>query len=147
MGVKNGSATLHSITDLTLAEVALMCRRIADKKGISPRIVADCSNLIYIFKGSYTPVVISLVNHFNKFTTAGIIVVPVCDGHVRPIAKQATNIRIASREKTRITALQLRSRIREIKDKTFGVREGTTYRGEVREAERNKVQGYCSTQL
>ena len=117
MGVKNGSSTLHSITDLSLAELAHICRRMADKKGISPRIVADCSNLIYIFKGSYTPVVISLVNHFNKFTTAGLIIVPVCDGHVRPTAKQATNIRIASREKTRITALQLRSRIREIKDK------------------------------
>ena len=64
---------------------------------------------------------ISLVNHFNKFTTAGMIVVPVCDGHVRPTAKQATNVRIASREKTRITALQLRSRIREIKDKLSNV--------------------------
>ena len=118
IGVKNGSATLHSITDLTLAEVAHMCRRMADNhKGISPRIVADCNNLIYIFKGSYTPVVKSLVNHFDKFTTAGLVVVPVCDGRVRPTAKQATNVRIASREKTRITALQLRSRIREIKDK------------------------------
>ena len=118
MGVKNGSATLHSITDLTLAEVAHMCRRMAvNHKGISPRIVADCNNLIYIFKGSYTPVVKSLVNHFDKFTTAGLVVVPVCDGRVRPTAKQATNVRIASREKTRITALQLRSRIREIKDK------------------------------
>ena len=117
MGVSNGSATLHSITDLTLAEVALLCRRVADNKGILPRVVADCSNLIYIFKGSYTPVEKSLANFFNKFTTAGIIVVPVCDGHVRPTAKQATNIRIASHKKTRITALQLRSQIQEIKDK------------------------------
>jgi hypothetical protein len=126
MGVPHGSSTLHSITDLTLADLAHICRRMADKKGISPRIVADCSNLIYIFKGSYTPVVISLVNHFNKFTTAGLIIVPVCDGHVRPTAKQATNVRIASREKTRITALRLRSRIREIKDELSNTEETET---------------------
>jgi hypothetical protein len=92
MGVKNGSATLHSITDLTLAKVAHMCCRLADNKGISPRVVANCSNLIYIFKSSYTPIAISLVNHFKKLTTAGIIVVPVCDSYVRPTAKQATKV-------------------------------------------------------
>ncbi len=74
MGVKNGSATLHSITDLMLAKVAHMCCRLAE------------------FKSSYTPIAISLVNHFKKLTTAGIIVVPVCDGYVRPTAKQATNV-------------------------------------------------------
>ena len=95
MGVKNGSATLHAITNLTLAEVAILCRRLADKEATSPRIVADCSNLVYMFKGSHTPVVLSLVNHFSKFTAAGLTIVPVCDGHIRPAAKQATNIRIA----------------------------------------------------
>ncbi len=120
MGIKNASTTLHSITNLTLANVGHKCRRLAEMKGISPRIVADCSNLIYIFKGSYIPVVQSLVNHFSKFITAGVIVVPVCDGLVRPTAKQATNVQIAQQEKTRIAALQLQSKIWEIKNKLAG---------------------------
>lgn len=116
MGVKKGSLTLHSITDLTLADIAHMCRQLAPKNDIAaPRVVADCSNLVYIFKDSYTPVAVSLANFFHKFTVVGIVVSPVCDGHVRPTVKQASNIRIADQEKCRISALQLRSRMREIK--------------------------------
>jgi hypothetical protein len=116
MGIKKGALTLHSITNLTLADIAHICRRLAEKNDIPvPRVVADCSNLVYIFKDSYTPVVASLANFFHKFTVAGIVVAPVCDGHIRPTAKQATNIRIADQEKSRISALQLRSRMREIK--------------------------------
>jgi hypothetical protein len=43
--------------------------------------------------------------------------VPVCNGPVCPTAKQATNVRTAQQEKTQIAALQLRSKIWEIKDK------------------------------
>jgi hypothetical protein len=82
----------------------------------SPRVVADCSNLAYIFNRSYTPVTVLLANHFGKFTMAGVVIIPVCDGHVCPTAKQAANVWIADQEKRHISALQLHSRIREIKD-------------------------------
>jgi hypothetical protein len=47
MGVKNGAKTLHSISGLTLADVALMCKGLATEQQILPRIVADCSNLLF----------------------------------------------------------------------------------------------------
>ncbi len=117
MGVAKGSSTLHSIVELTLANVAHLCRRLAKKNGVpSPRVVCDCSNLVYIFKDSYTPVVIFLANHFWKFTAAGVVFVLVCDGNIFPTAKPATNVRIANQEKRHISALQMHSRIREIKE-------------------------------
>ncbi len=115
IGVTKGSQTLHSIIHLTLADIAVLCRRLGDKDGIPPRIVGDCSNLVYKFSG-HSSAVASLANHFRKFATAGVIIVPVCDGRFCPIAKQATNIRIAAQKKSRIAALQLRSRIRELKE-------------------------------
>jgi hypothetical protein len=36
MGIKNASTTLHSITDITLADVGHKCQRLAEMKGISP---------------------------------------------------------------------------------------------------------------
>jgi hypothetical protein len=51
-----------------------------------------------------------------KIATARVIVVPVCDGRVCQIAKQATNIWIATHEKSRIAALQLQSQICELKE-------------------------------
>jgi hypothetical protein len=117
MGVKEGSVSLHSITNLTLANLAHMCRWLAEKNdSTAPRVVADCSNLVYIFKDSYTPVAVLLANFFCKLTVAGVAVAPVCDGKVRPTAKQATNIQNANQEKSCIVALQFCSRIRVIKD-------------------------------
>ena len=88
MGIKKGSLTLHSITNLMLVDVAHICRQLAEKNDISTlKVVTDCSNLVYIFKDSHTPVAISLANFFHKFTVAGVIISPVCDGHVHPAAK------------------------------------------------------------
>jgi hypothetical protein len=122
MGVMKGSLTLHSIVELTLANVAHLCRQFAKKNGVpSPRVVCDCSNLVYIFKDSYTPVVISLANHFWKFIAAGVVIVPVCNGNIRPTAKQTTNIQIADQERRCISTLQLHSRICEIKEELVNI--------------------------
>ena len=70
MGIKKGSLTLHSITNLMLVDVAHICRQLAEKNDISTlKVVTDCSNLVYIFKDSHTPVAISLANFFHKFTS------------------------------------------------------------------------------
>ncbi len=123
MNVAKGPLTLHSIVDLTLANVAHLCRPLAKKNGVPyPRVVCDCSNLVYIFKDSYTPVVILLANHFWKFTAARVVIVPVCDGNICPNAKQATNVRIAYQKKRRIFALQLHSRICEINEALLTIR-------------------------
>ena len=63
MGVTKGSQTLHSIIDLTLADIAVLCRWLGDKNGILPRIVADCSNLVYVLNGHSSAVVL-FANHF-----------------------------------------------------------------------------------
>jgi hypothetical protein len=82
---------------------------LAEKNDITtPRVVAE---------DNYTlPVAVLLANFLHKFTVAGVVVVPVCDGNIRQLAKQATNIWIAGQEKSCISALQLCSRIRGIND-------------------------------
>jgi hypothetical protein len=47
MGVKNGAKKLHSVTGLSLTDVAVMSKGPTSEKQILPRIVADCSNLLF----------------------------------------------------------------------------------------------------
>ncbi|KAL3771525.1 hypothetical protein ACHAWU_003700 [Discostella pseudostelligera] len=116
MGVKNGAKTLHSVTGLTLADVAAMGKGLANEKQIMPRIVADCSNLLFVFS-KCTSVVSAVAGHLSRIAASGVIMVPVCDGAIRPISKQATNKRIADKELSRIKAFHCRTKMIELKNR------------------------------
>ena len=55
--------------------------------------------------------------HLLRIAATGIIMVPVCDGPIRPISKQATNKRIADKELSRIKAYHCRAKILELKNR------------------------------
>ena len=116
MGVKNGAKTLHSISCLTLADITQICKGLAAEQKILPRIVADCSNLLFIFS-KCTSAVSAVASHLSRIAATGIIMVPVCDGPIRPISKQATNKRIADKELSRIKAYHCRAKILELKNR------------------------------
>lgn len=116
MGVKNGSKTLHSVTGLSLNDIAIMSKGLASEKKILPRIVADCSNLLFLFS-KCTSVVSAVAGHLSRIAATGVVMVPVCDGAMRPISKQATNKRIAEKELSRIKAHHCRAKIVELKNR------------------------------
>lgn len=111
MGGKSGSAALHSIKTSSLTDVVDICNGLATELGMDrPRVVADMSNIAYIFSKS-SSVIASVANHLVKWAGLGLIMAAVCDG-IRPICKQATNQRIANKEKSRIKAFNIRKDIR-----------------------------------
>ena len=117
MGVKTGSKVLHKVTGLSYADCAAISRGIAAERKIDkPRVVADCNNIVFAFSKSSNSTH-SVANHQMKWASTGIVMAPVLDGKVRPICKQATNERIAIREKTRIKAFNLRKDIRKAKER------------------------------
>ena len=111
MGVKNGAKCLHSLSGLTYADLAVISRGIGLQNSTAttaapPVIGVDCSN-VWFHAGK---TIEGTINFMARLANAGFEVVPVCDG-TRPIAKQATPLRIADRERTRIQAFKLRTEI------------------------------------
>jgi hypothetical protein len=111
MGVKNGSKCLHSLSGLTYADLVVISRGLALQNSnaptpVTPVIGVDCSN-IWFHAGK---TVEGVVNFMARLANAGFRTVPVCDG-TRPIAKQATPLRNANRERERIKAFILRTEI------------------------------------
>ena len=115
MGIKDGKQVLSSITQLSIFDVACMAKGVANERGMdSPTIVADCSNIAYVFSKAAS-ITVSVVTHLVKWANTGLIVIPVCDGHIRPVCKQATNERIANSDKKRIKSYKQRKAIRKAK--------------------------------
>ena len=152
MGVKNGSKTLHSVTGLTLADVAQMCKGLTAEQQILPRIVADCSNLLFVFS-KCTSAVSAVAGHLSRIAATGVVMVPVCDGPIRPISKQATNKRIADKELSRIKAYHCRDKVVELKNRLVQEslnqeeRDAIAITGEIRkfdtQIKRNETQSQC----
>lgn len=150
MGVKNGAKTLHSISGLTLADVAQMCKGLAAEQQILPRIVADCSNLLFVFS-KCTSAVSAVAGHLSRIASTGVVMVPVCDGPIRPISKQATNKRIADKELSRIKAYHCRAKIAELRNRliqeSLNQEERDAISGEIRklggQMKRNETQSHC----
>jgi hypothetical protein len=150
MGVKNGAKTLHSISGLTLTDISRICKGLAGEKQILPRIVADCSNLLFIFS-KCASAVSAVAGHLSRIAATGVVMVPVCDGPVRPISKQATNKRIADKELSRIKAYHCRTKIVELKNRlaleSLNQAERDAITGEIRKLDaqmkRNETQSYC----
>ena len=150
MGVKNGSKTLHSVTGLTLVDVAQMCKGLAAEQQLLPRIVAECSNLLFVFS-KCTSVVSAVAGHLSRIAATGVVMVPVCDGPIRPISKQATNKRIADKELSRIKAYHCRAKVVELKNRlvqeSLNQEERDAITGEIRkfdtQIKRNETQSQC----
>ena len=150
MGVKNGSKTLHSVTGLTLADVAQMCKGLAAEQQILPRIVADCSNLLFVFS-KCTSVVSAVAGHLSRISATGVVMVPICDGPIQPISKQATNKRIADKELSRIKAYHCRAKVVELKNRlvqeSLNQEERDAITGKIRkfdtQMKRNETQSQC----
>lgn len=115
MGVANGVQTLYSLKGLTLGDVTDISRALAEEHGIFPTIDVDCSNVCFKVGKSAA----SLSSFLMKYAQTGVCVKPVCDGVVRPISKQATNKRKASREKSRIKAVIARSELRVLRSRLY----------------------------
>jgi hypothetical protein len=150
MGVKSGAKTLHSVSGLTLTDIAIMCKGLAAEKQILPRIVADCSNLLFVFSKCISAVS-AVAGHLSRIAATGVVMVPICDGPIRPISKQATNKRIADKELSRIKSYHCRAKIVQLKNQLAhesmnqDERDATT--GEIRKLDaqmkRNETQSHC----
>lgn len=115
MGATDGSKTLHSLTELSQKDVADIVKGRARDLGIDrPIVVVDVMNIAFVFSKAVS-ITMAVVNHLGKWAKTGIVIVPVCDGNIRPICKQATNQRIAASEKCRVKAFQYRVKIRRAK--------------------------------
>ena len=79
---------------------------LAAEKYRKPKVVADCSNIVYIFSKA-CPQTEAVANHLLKLTNPGIIMVPVYDRVVHPVWKQAKNQSIAMSKMPRIKAFQI----------------------------------------
>ena len=79
MGVTQASKYLHSVSKLTLVEIASICTGLARELGILPRVVVDCSNLAFIYTNYISPTD-AVAKHLARFAAPGIVIVPVCDG-------------------------------------------------------------------
>ena len=114
MGVKNGSKFLHSCSKLTLTEVSTIAKGLARDSSIQPRVVVDCSNVVFVYNHYLTPTD-AVAKHLSRLAAPGLVIVPVCDGPNRPVAKQATHARNAAREVCRIASIVNRDDIRLLK--------------------------------
>jgi len=120
MGVSRGAQTLHHLRGLKMANVATILTAYAREAGVmdaNPQLTidVDCSNACFIVGKSVT----GLASLLMKWANAGFHVVPICDGHHRPISKQATNQRKANREKKRIMSLVIRGELGELRRRLY----------------------------
>jgi hypothetical protein len=109
MGVNKGSETLAHLKKLSRADVAAILRGLYEAKRSTnelnmaqPTIDGDSNNIAFVIATKSDNKSASLGTYYRDWAYCGLKVVPVVDGDVRPTAKQATNERIAKREKSRI---------------------------------------------
>lgn len=115
MGVRNGSKFLHSCSKLTLSEVSIIANGLAARgSNTKAQVVVDCSNMVFIYNHYLNPID-AVAKHLAQLGTPGLVIVPVCDGPKRPVAKQATHMRNASREVCRIASIANRDDIQLLK--------------------------------
>jgi hypothetical protein len=137
MGFAHGKTVLASLARLYWADIKDICRGLASEYGMdTPTVDVDCSNVCYR-KGKTARGVSAFLVALSKL---GAAVVPVCDGR-RPIAKQATNVRFADREKKRIGAYVLRMEIlslqRKLKTESLTETEKNDIRGTIDSKQRS----------
>ena len=96
-----GAQVLYSLHGLKMGDIVDICHGLATEQGmVTLTIDVDGSNVCFKVGKN----VQSVVRHLVKWASTGLCIVPVCDGKVRPIYKQATNKCKADRDKNRIEA-------------------------------------------
>ena len=109
MGVKSGSEALYHMTGLSRADVAAICRGLyEDRRGTDgftmsqPTIDGDSNNICCVIARNSDNKSVLVGAYYRDWALCGLNVAPIVDGDVRPTCKQATNVRIANKEKARI---------------------------------------------
>jgi hypothetical protein len=115
MGLKHGAQVLYALKGLSAGDVVDICKKLAEENGTSPTIDVDCSNICFKVGKNIS----SLSSYLMKWAETGLCVTPVCDGYIRPISKQATNERKATRDKNRIRASIARTKLRTLRSKLY----------------------------
>ena len=99
-----------------MGDIVDICCGLASEQGmVTPTIDVDCSNVCFKVGKN----VQSVVKHLVKWAGTGLCIVPVCDGTVRPICKQASNKRKADRDKNRIKASIIRKDLRSLNRRAY----------------------------
>ena len=124
MGVKKGSDTLYHATRLTRANLGHIIRGLWDERKQSneqeflmnkPTIDGDSNNICHVIARKSELKSSAVAEFYKQWSTCGIKVVPIVDGDVRPTCKQASNERIAERDKNRIRAFLLLKEVNKMK--------------------------------
>ena len=109
MGVESGAQTLHHLKHLTRADIAEIARGLYEERRTDegfnmaqPTIDGDSNNVCYVVAMKSCSKSEKVAAFYNDWAQCGLAVIPVTDGDVRPTCKQASNLRIADREKERI---------------------------------------------
>jgi hypothetical protein len=111
MGLKHGAQVLYAFKGLTTGDVVDICNKLAEEYGTSRTIDVDCSNICFKVGKN----IVSLSSFLMKWAETGL-----CDGYIRrPISKQATNERKATRDKNRIRAAIARTKLRTLRSKLY----------------------------
>ena len=87
VGVSQGGEYLHSLSKHSLTELTNICNGLARKIGILPRVVLNCSNLVFVYS-NYISLTDAVAKHLARCAGPGLIMFPVCDGNMCLIAKQ-----------------------------------------------------------
>jgi len=116
MGLNCGAQVLYSLCCLKMGDILDICRGLASERGmVTSTIDVDCSNVCFKVGKN----VQSVVWHLVKWANTGLCIVPVCDGKVRSICKQATNKCKADRDKKRIKTSIIRKDLQSLSRHAF----------------------------
>ena len=106
MGVNQAAATFYSLSPLTRLDVGAIVRGLYEEKRMDegfnmtqPTIDGDSNNICHMVARKKPSKSEAVAEFYKKWALCGLAVVPVVDGDIRPTCKQASNERIASREK------------------------------------------------
>jgi hypothetical protein len=80
-----------------------------------PTIDGDSNNICHVVARELEIKSVAVAEFYKQWSTCGIKVVPIVDGDVRPTCKQASNERIADREKNHIRAFLLLKEVNKMK--------------------------------
>ena len=124
MGVTKGSDTLYHATHLTRADLGRIIRGQWEERRASkepgfimemPTIDGDSNNICHVVARKSEIKSVAVAEFYKHWSSCGIKVVPIVDGDVRPTCKQATNKRIAERDKNRIRVFLLLKEVNKLK--------------------------------
>ena len=124
MGVKKGSDTLYHVTHLRRADLGRIIRGLWEDRRASneldfimemPTIDCDSNNICHVIARKSEIKLAAVAELYKHWSSCGIKIVPIVDGDVRLTCKQASNERIAKREKNCIQVFLLLKELNKLK--------------------------------